>query len=1074
MALQIRQRSIGKYDKPADFGDDRGLYQKALSLYNEGRFNDADPLIRRYLNQQPADVDAVNLAGLIAHQSGKFEAAIEWMKSAIRLSPQNPCYHNNLGAVLKDSGDAAASISCFKTALDLDPDYTEAAYNLGVACQSQGELTQAMRWYEYTLSRNPDHFQAFTNQLALYKDMGEIQKAVDGFVKSIQIHPESAIVHSNLLLCLGYLIGVTPQNMVDYHREWAKRHAAISVGAEKDFSNARTLNRRIRIGYLSPDFRSHSVAFFIQPVLYRHHREQFEVYCYSDVQKPDDITRLMMVTADHWRDILRQTDDEVFQRIREDQIDIMVDLTGHTANNRMKLFSRKPAPVQVAYLGYPNTTGLTAMDYRITDSEADPEGLTDTCYTERLVRLPGGFLCYQPPVPTPDVSETPALSNGYITFGSFNNRAKINSSVIAVWSALLLQVPGSRLILKSSIISDADARANLALQFVQHGVESSRIEVMPYLPFQEHLKLYQRVDIALDSFPYNGTTTTCEALWMGISVITLSGETHASRVGASILHQVGMPEGIALSESDYIERAKALAGDMNRLCQQRRSLRLKMLSSSLMDQNAFIIKLESVYGAMWGNWCASRIVDENDGAGGRTVRIHGDMDVRVPDSLDELGTYALLEQEDSFEDEVHFVRAFLNSGMKAVDIGAGYGAYALTASQRVGQAGKVWAVEPDRLQAAYLSRSVQMNRLGNIQVLPYAASGADFLKKFGDIEAVAFTTLDGGIDTHIMEPDIDFVRIDTESLWESLLRQGTRFFRDSSPLVQYKIKHDDYHLDIVYRFHELGYRPYRLIPGLNVLAPFHIQEKMDAFQLNLFACKSDRAETLAHSGFLTTLEENASISSQVSMDFWKAYLRDIPYTLSFWDVWELYERNHAGDAGWLTYQQALCLYAMSQSPEYVASVRYNALVNVHAIMMNLLRQNATAARVISAIRVALDLGYRETAVRILNHLLGPFAVSERFDVNEPFLSLFPYMASNDPGGESSRWAYYSALEARERFRSFSSYFTGKDSLPNLETMSAYPYFSPEMNRRLRLIQERFGDGGAASIFGVGVDGVYGR
>ncbi len=1055
MALQIRQRSSGRYHTPVDSGNDKELYQKALSLYNAGRFNDADPLTQSYLDRHPADVDAVNLAGLIDHQTGRLETAAKWLQSAIRMSPQNPCFHNNLGVVFKDSGDIEAAISSFKTALDLNPDYVEAAYNLGVVCQLQGELTQATRWYEYVLSRDPNHYRTFTNQLAIYKDQGEIQKAVDGFIKAIQMDHENLFVYSNLLLCLGYLTGIQPQEVFDYHLEWAKRYASAPFCAARNYPNSRTLNRRIRIGYLSPDYRTHSVAFFIQPALYRHHREQFEVYCYSDVQKPDEVTRLMMTTADHWRDILRKTDDEVFKWIQDDRIDILVDLTGHTANNRMKLFSRKPAPVQVSYLGYPNTTGLTTMDYRITDDQADPEGVADSYYTERLIRLPGGFLCYQAPTPTPDVSEAPILSNGHVTFGSFNNRAKINASVIAAWSALLLQVPDSRLILKSSIVSDEEARAHLLSQFVQHGVEASRIEVTPYLPFQEHMKLYQRVDIALDTFPYNGTTTTCEALWMGIPVITLSGGTHASRVGASILHQVGLPEGITASESKYIETAKALATDVNWLCQQRKMLRLKMLSSSLMDQNAFIVKLESAYRSMWENWCEARVADENDGAGGRTVHIHGDIAIHVPDSLDELGTYTLLEQEDTFEEEIHFVRALLKPGMKVVDIGAGYGAYTLTAGRHVATVGKVWAVEPDRLRAAYLNRSVQMNGLDHVAVIPYIAPDADFLKMFA--EHAVFTGLDAGIDAHVMEPDIDFMRIDAENLYDDLLSQGTHFFRTASPLIQYKIKYDDYKLDIISQLQELGYQPYRLVPGLNVLTPFHIQEKLDAFQLNLFSCKPDRAELLSQNGFLTGVEENAPISSQVSMDFWKTYLRGFPYTRRFLAAWEQYERSHAGDAAWMMYQQALSLYAVSQSSEYGASVRYNALVNAHTAMINLLRNNATSARILSTVRITLDLGYRETAVTILNHLLGPFMASERLTVDEPFLPLSIRMASDDPGDEPVRWAYYSALEARERYRSFSSYFTGKGSLFNLEAMRAYPYFSPEMDRRMRLIQERFGN-----------------
>ena len=1054
MALQIRQRSAGRYAQQVNSGAGKEIYQKALAFYNDSRFDDANPLIHRYLNQHPSDVDAVNLAGLIDHQTGKLETATEWLQSAIRMSPQNPCFHNNLGVVFKDSGDIETAISSFKTALDLNPDYVEAAYNLGVVCQLQGELTQATRWYEYVLSRDPNHYRAFTNQLAIYKDQGEIQKAVDGFIKAIQMDHENRFVHSNLLLCLGYLTDIQPQEVFNYHQAWAKRYAHASIRADKDYPNARTLNRRIRVGYLSPDFRSHSVAFFTQPLLYRHHREQFEVYCYSDVQKPDEVTRLMMTTADHWRDILRKTDDEVFKWIQDDRIDILVDLTGHTANNRMKLFSRKPAPVQVSYLGYPNTTGLTTMDYRITDDQADPEGVTDSYYTERLVRLPGGFLCYQAPTPTPDVSEAPVLSNGHVTFGSFNNRAKINPSVIAAWSALLLQVPNSRLILKSSIVSDEEARAHLLSQFVQHGVEASRVEVTPYLPFQEHMKLYQRVDIALDTFPYNGTTTTCEALWMGIPVITLSGETHASRVGASILHHVGLPEGITASETEYIETAKALAGDVNWLCQQRRTLRLKMLSSSLMNQNAFIAKLESAYLSMWENWCAARIADENDGAGGRTVHIHGNIAIRVPDSLDELGTYTLLEQEDAFEDEIRFVRAFLKPGMKIADIGAGYGVYTVTAGRQIGSSGSVWAIEPNRLQAAYLSRSIHMNQLDHVTVIPYVGPDAVFLKTVSD--RAVFTGLDAGIDARVMEPDIDFMHIDAENLYDDLILQGTHFFRTGSPLIQYKIKYDDYKLDIISRFQELGYQPYRLVPGLNVLTPFQIQEKLDAFQLNLFSCKPDRAELLSRDGFLAGVEENTPMSSQVSVDFWKTYLRGFSYMQRFLAVWEQYEQNHTGDPAWMMYQQALCLYAMSQSSEYGASVRYNALVSAHAAMINLLRNNATPARILSTVRMALDLGYRETAVNILNHLLGPSMASERLTVDEPFLPLSIQMASDDPGDEPIQWVYYSALEARERYRSFSSYFTGKGSLLNLEAMRAYPYFSPEMDRRIHLIQERFG------------------
>ena len=425
----------------------------------------------------------------------------------------------------------------------------------------------------------------------------------------------------------------------------------------------------------------------------------------------------MIANADHWRNIYRMPDDKVFESIQKDQIDILVDLTGHTGNNRMKLFASKPAPVQVSYLGYPNTTGLPSMDYRITDATADPPGMTDSYYTEELIRIAGGFLCYQPSLGSPGVSDAPCLKNGYITFGSFNNRAKINEKVVAIWSDLLKQVDNSRLILKSSISSDQRAKQQLLSLFVQNGVDASRIEILPYLPFNEHLSQYLRVDIALDTFPYNGTTTTCEALWMGVPVITLAGNTHASRVGASILGQIAFHEGIAASESDYIQKAVSLASDTDFLQSWRSIGRQKMQASSLMDQHGFVIKLEDAYHRIWQNWCARLIAEGSDPADVKTVTIEGDIAVCVSGSVQCAPSDILQESPDWFEQEIAFLRTFLKPGMNVMDIGANYGAYTLTAAKTVGPSGKVWAIETDRLMAACLVRSISINRMEHVNLI---------------------------------------------------------------------------------------------------------------------------------------------------------------------------------------------------------------------------------------------------------------------------------------------------------------------------------------------------------------------
>jgi protein O-GlcNAc transferase len=555
MSQKIKRKSAKKgHAKGVKVSSQNHALDDAIQQYHAGRISEADQLVQNHLRHHPTDADALNLAGLIAHQSGKYDTGIRLLRSAVQLNDQDYCYLNNLGAVLKDSGDLKGSVHCFEKALELKPSYALASYNLGRAYQFMGELGLAKHWYDYTLSHQPDFYLAHSNLVCLYKDQGEIEKAIEGLKIAIQQNPQNAIDYSNLLFCFNYMAGADPQAVFEHHREWARRHSPKTLRADGDYLNDRRPNRRIRVGYVSPDFRSHSVAFFIYPVLSHHHRDQVEVFCYSDVSRPDEATQVLMNSADHWRNIDRKPDERVFQQIQDDRIDILVDLTGHSSKNRMMLFGGKPAPVQVAYLGYPNTTGLDTMDYRFTDALADPVGISDSYYTERLIRLSGGFLCYHPSDPTPDVSELPFLSNRHITFGSFNNRAKIGPKVISVWSELLRQVPESRLILKSSVISDAETRQRLLSLFVQNGIVESRIEILPYLPFQDHLSLYHQVDIALDTFPYNGTTTTFEAMWMGIPVITLTGEVHASRVGTSILSRIEFQDGIAASENEYIKK----------------------------------------------------------------------------------------------------------------------------------------------------------------------------------------------------------------------------------------------------------------------------------------------------------------------------------------------------------------------------------------------------------------------------------------------------------------------------------------------------------------------------------------
>jgi predicted O-linked N-acetylglucosamine transferase (SPINDLY family) len=373
------------------------------------------------------------------------------------------------------------------------------------------------------------------------------------------------------------------------------------------FRNQPDPERRLKIGYVSPDFRTHSVAYFFEGLLRWHDNKVVETFCYALTPHKDETTERLQQQASVWRDVSTLDDAALVKQARADGIDILVDLAGHTARNRLTVFAARAAPVQMTYLGYPSTTGLSRMDYRLTDERADPPG-EEAFHSERLVRLPGCFLCYQPPLRSPSVAGAPMVHNGYITFGSFNNLAKINANVVALWSEILQAVPGSRLLIKNPSLTDGVTAERYRAMFDTHGISSDRTELLGLVPDpQAHLDTYRRIDIALDTFPYNGTTTTCEALYMGVPVITLAGQAHAGRVGLSILGNLGLDELIARSPDDYVSCAASLATNQERICDLRNTLRERLLTSAICDADSFARKVEQAFRQIWHDWCSTQI-----------------------------------------------------------------------------------------------------------------------------------------------------------------------------------------------------------------------------------------------------------------------------------------------------------------------------------------------------------------------------------------------------------------------------------------------------------------------------------
>lgn len=436
---------------------------------------------------------------------------------------------------------------------------------------------------------------------------GEMEHLLDSLPKMIEVLPWDMKIHSHMLFNLHHLPDIEPKTIFDEHKRWARIHAPAGQ-MRISHNNLPNPDRQLRIGYISPNFCTHPVAFFFEPLLEGHDRREFEVYGYGNIAKPDIVTERLKQKFDYYRNIYGLDNESLVRLIEDDKIDVLVDLAGHTSHNSLIALAYEPAPVQVSYLGYPGTTGMEQIDYRLTDALADSPQ-SQEFYTEKLVFLPDGFLCYRPPEFAPPVGPLPAEDNGYITFGSFNNNCKINPYIMELWVQILKANEDSRLLLKFRRGNDYGVRNHYLRRFERLGISPDRVEICGWKSKTDHLLLYHQVDIALDTYPYNGTTTTCEVLWMGVPVISLVGEPHTSRVGLSILSRVGMEFFAAKTPQEYVAKATALAHNLPSLAKMRPTMRHRMAASDLCNKTKFAEDIEHAYREMWHRWCKDHKFD---------------------------------------------------------------------------------------------------------------------------------------------------------------------------------------------------------------------------------------------------------------------------------------------------------------------------------------------------------------------------------------------------------------------------------------------------------------------------------
>jgi predicted O-linked N-acetylglucosamine transferase (SPINDLY family) len=614
-ALFLSGRILTALGRPADAVNafERAISQRAdhaaawrfmgPTLLALGRRQDAASALDKADALQPESGDHYNQIGidlLAARRSIEAEAAF---RRAIERSPSLAAAHQNLGVVLAAQGRVAEAIAAERRAIELAPDSTAALNNLSVFESSGGDFDAARRAVARALDLDPRYDDALQSLAQIRLEEGDVAAAID-LLEQVRANRPGQPPPTNLLLARNYTDDRYGATAFSDAKEIGKRLRPPGPGFAFDRRN-RDPERRLRIGYVSGDFRRHSCASFLQPLFAAHDARTIELYAYSENPVDDDITAELKKRTQVWRPIAGLGDAAAAELVHSDHIDILVDLSGHMAGNRLAVFALKPSPVQVTWLGYPDTTGLTTIDYRLTDARADPPGTSEAFHSEHLWRLPRCFLVYAGDPAAPPARRASPDSRA-VVFGSFNHLPKVTPDVVSAWAQILGSVPEARLILKAKRLGDRVVRDRYLRLFAEAGVASDRLELIGWQADPaDHLALYRQIDIALDPFPYNGTTTTCEALWMGVPVVTLAGARHAGRVGASLLGALGLDALVAVTAKDYVARAIELARDPARRAALSANLRERMLASPICDAQGFARELEAAFRDMWREWCQS-------------------------------------------------------------------------------------------------------------------------------------------------------------------------------------------------------------------------------------------------------------------------------------------------------------------------------------------------------------------------------------------------------------------------------------------------------------------------------------
>jgi len=597
--LLIAYRQMLEFDPDnVDWLNNLGAAQR-----KEGQLKDAAASFRRALLVAPDDVLAHNNLGATLRSLGQLTDAAQSYRRALEIQPNFIEVHHNLGNLLADLGQIELSVASYRRALAINPDFAESLTAMGVIFQMQGRFDEAIDCHRRALAIKPDDADIHRNLGNTLQDLGQLESSLESTRRALELRPDSSEAYNNLLFTHNYLADRPASDMLFEARRFGDMLAR-SAHRQLVWANTPDPNRKLRVGLVSGDLCNHPVGHFLEGVVaaLASTAAGLELFAYPTRGCDDALSQRIKASCSAWHPVVGLSDEHAAEQIRNDGIDILIDLSGHTAYNRLPVFAWKPAPVQLSWLGYFATTGVSEIDYLLADPWTLPPG-EENYFTEQIWRLPETRLCFTSPDAEVEVSSLPAQANGFITFGCFNNLTKMNDAVVAMWARVLNAIPASRLFLRGRQIRALPGQRKVIERFALHGIAADRLILEDYGSRESYLAAYQRVDIALDPFPYPGGATTAEALWMGVPVLTLAGERFLSRQGVGLLMNAGLPEWVANDPSDYVARAVAHAGDLQGLARLRAGLRQQVLASPVFDAPRFAVHFEAALRGMWQLWC---------------------------------------------------------------------------------------------------------------------------------------------------------------------------------------------------------------------------------------------------------------------------------------------------------------------------------------------------------------------------------------------------------------------------------------------------------------------------------------